>query len=216
MNNTGGLILNFFFPGLGTLIVGRQKEGVAQLILYAIGCLLTMTIILAIIGIPLMMGAWIWSLVCLATDGGGSNGNAVPQVVVHQHVGDVRYNPSNRPMDALTEMQSPPPGMSGQEFVISTVVPDGRTVRNILSVSRPRFSVGRRSDSARVDLQLNDSAVSRSHARFELRDGKVWIVDLGSSNGTIFRNRRIGRDPVQLRPGDSIQVGSAVLTLSMQ
>ena len=66
-----GLLLNIFIPGTGSLIGGRTNEGILQLsILFgsvAVGFVLTITIIGAIIGIPiLILGpliAWIWGLI---------------------------------------------------------------------------------------------------------------------------------------------------------
>ena len=66
------LILNIIIlPGLGTLIAGKTKEGIWQIVLvfggFILGLLFTITIIGAIIGIPLMFGAplagWIWGIV---------------------------------------------------------------------------------------------------------------------------------------------------------
>jgi hypothetical protein len=67
-----GLIVNvLFMPGLGSLIGGRVKEGIWQLLLLILGpivsILLIMTIIGAVIGIPLLVitptVAWIWGLI---------------------------------------------------------------------------------------------------------------------------------------------------------
>ncbi|MCF7866468.1 hypothetical protein K9L67_04895 [Candidatus Woesearchaeota archaeon] len=67
-----GLLLNILVvPGLGSLINNKIKEGVWQLVLFfgglIIGFLLTITIIGAIIGVPLMviapLAGWIWSIV---------------------------------------------------------------------------------------------------------------------------------------------------------
>ncbi|MBD3252548.1 hypothetical protein GF386_02355 [Candidatus Pacearchaeota archaeon] len=66
------LILNILIlPGLGTLIGGKTKDGTYQLIIFLgsflIGFLLTVTIIGAVIGIPLIIigpiAAWIWGIV---------------------------------------------------------------------------------------------------------------------------------------------------------
>jgi hypothetical protein len=67
-----GLIVNvLFMPGLGSLIGGKVKEGIWQLLLLILGpivsILLIMTIIGAVIGIPLLVitptVAWIWGLI---------------------------------------------------------------------------------------------------------------------------------------------------------
>lgn len=60
------ILLNFFFPGVGTLVIGKVGTGITQLLLYFGGWLLTMTIIGAIIGLPMSLAAWIWSLVTAA------------------------------------------------------------------------------------------------------------------------------------------------------
>lgn len=65
------LILNIIFPGLGSLIGDKVEIGIAQLTLFfgsfVIGMVLTITIIGAIIGIPLFIfgpiSAWIWGIV---------------------------------------------------------------------------------------------------------------------------------------------------------
>jgi hypothetical protein len=58
-----GLILNIaVWPGLGSLIAGRS-EGWAQGFLTLLGVILTVTVILSLVGIPLMIGMWIWGIV---------------------------------------------------------------------------------------------------------------------------------------------------------
>lgn len=62
-----GIIVNIFFPGVGTLIVGKIGEGIAQIILTIVGVILTFTVVFSIIGIPLCTAMWVWSLVSAAT-----------------------------------------------------------------------------------------------------------------------------------------------------
>lgn len=54
-----GVILSFFIPGLGSIVNGSTGRGVAILGLYVFGWLLAFFII----GIPVLIGAWIWGLV---------------------------------------------------------------------------------------------------------------------------------------------------------
>ncbi|WP_337846012.1 hypothetical protein [Sphingomonas sp.] len=61
------IILNFFIPGVGSLIIGRTGAGIAQLIIYFVGLFFALTLIGIIIGGPMMLGAWIWGLVTAAT-----------------------------------------------------------------------------------------------------------------------------------------------------
>ncbi len=60
------IIVNIFFPGVGTLLVGKIGTGVTQIILTIIAAFMTYTAILSIVGIPLAIGVWIWALVSVA------------------------------------------------------------------------------------------------------------------------------------------------------
>lgn len=54
-----GLILNVFFPGVGTLVLGQVTTGVIQLALWLVSIPLTFFII----GLPLYFGVWVWAIV---------------------------------------------------------------------------------------------------------------------------------------------------------
>jgi hypothetical protein len=56
--------------------------------------------------------------------------------------------------------------------------------------------IGRDDGESTVDIDLTDfgpevRGVSRRHAEFKVRDGKLYVVDLGSSNGTYLKGKRI-------------------------
>jgi hypothetical protein len=70
------------------------------------------------------------------------------------------------------------------------------------------LTFGRAPDCA---LVFADDTVSRHHARLELRDGRWFLVDLDSSNGTLVNGRRV-RDS-EVRAGDEIRLGAAGFTL---
>lgn len=54
------LILNILIlPGLGSIVGGKTKEGIWQIILFVIGVLLSFVLI----GIPLLIAVWIWGIV---------------------------------------------------------------------------------------------------------------------------------------------------------
>ena len=61
------VIINILFPGVGSMILGRIGVGIAQLIIYLVGAVLAFTVILSVVGIPMMVVAWIWGLVTAAT-----------------------------------------------------------------------------------------------------------------------------------------------------
>ncbi|MCI0570700.1 MAG: FHA domain-containing protein [Myxococcaceae bacterium] len=55
-------------------------------------------------------------------------------------------------------------------------------------------------------LPLDDSRVSRQHARFRLEGGLLKVEDLGSRNGTLVNGEQLHGEAV-VRRGDSVQVG---------
>ena len=60
-------IINIFLPGVGTLLVGKIKIGIVQILLALLATALIGTHIGVIIGIPLGVANWIWALVSVAT-----------------------------------------------------------------------------------------------------------------------------------------------------
>ena len=73
------------------------------------------------------------------------------------------------------------------------------------------LTVGRASDSSIV--LPSDSFASSRHARFETVRDAVWLIDLGSTNGTFVNGERIeGRR--RLRDGDVVRIGQTELTLT--
>jgi hypothetical protein len=62
-----GVVVNLFFPGIGTIIVGKVVSGVIQFLLYAVAVALIATGIGALFGVPLAIVVWIWAVVSAAT-----------------------------------------------------------------------------------------------------------------------------------------------------
>ena len=72
------------------------------------------------------------------------------------------------------------------------------------------LTVGR---AAGCQVTLDDTYVSQLHARVFRRDGKLYVEDLGSTNGT-YLNRAKVAGPMVMSAGDRLQVGSVVLELA--
>lgn len=62
-------------------------------------------------------------------------------------------------------------------------------------------SVVGRSDECDITFSL--SHLSRRHARLEVRDGLLFVLDLGSANGTYLNNRRVAE--TRVRRGDELR-----------
>ncbi|HUR18148.1 MAG TPA: FHA domain-containing protein [Acidimicrobiales bacterium] len=73
------------------------------------------------------------------------------------------------------------------------------------------LTVGRAS-GCRIAL-TEDTYASQLHARIFRKDGRVWLEDLGSTNGT-YLNAKAVSAPVALRRGDRLQIGRTVLEVT--
>jgi Protein of unknown function (DUF3662)/FHA domain len=73
-------------------------------------------------------------------------------------------------------------------------------------LTHPVTVIGR---AAECDLRLDDPGVSRRHAELRYADGKVGIIDLGSTNGISVNGRAVER--VELQDGDRIDIAASSL-----
>jgi pSer/pThr/pTyr-binding forkhead associated (FHA) protein len=70
------------------------------------------------------------------------------------------------------------------------------------------LTIGRSEDN--TDALKGDEFASAHHARIESQRDGVWILDLGSTNGTFVNGARLdGRR--QLHEGDVVQIGDTEL-----
>jgi predicted component of type VI protein secretion system len=77
---------------------------------------------------------------------------------------------------------------------------------------RGDVTIGRGGDN---DLVLKTTTVSREHARLSHREGRWFVEDLGSRNGTYVNTKRIpSHAPYALHHADRIDVGSETLVFS--
>lgn len=67
----------------------------------------------------------------------------------------------------------------------------------------------------KCDICINDESISSKHLKIYLKNSHVFILDLGSSNGTKVNSINIAKDSdVKLRVGDNINIGNVCLQLS--
>lgn len=57
-------------------------------------------------------------------------------------------------------------------------------------------------------VRIDDRTVSREHAAIDIAGENITIVDLDSKNGTYVRGVALDADPVDLRDGDELRIGS--------
>jgi hypothetical protein len=98
------------------------------------------------------------------------------------------------------------PAAGGAELKIQGGPDTGHTFR----VGEHALRIGRSPDN---DLILRDPATSGHHARLERRGQQWFIVDLGSTNGTL-----VNGEPVQekeLKNQDEIKIGQNVVSFNL-
>jgi hypothetical protein len=79
-------------------------------------------------------------------------------------------------------------------------------------LTKPTTSIGRQPGN---DIVLNTAAVSRYHAQFDTAEGQVYLVDLGTVNGTFVNDEQV--EPggsVALQNGDRVVMGDVLLIFS--
>ena len=72
------------------------------------------------------------------------------------------------------------------------------------------LTVGR---AAGCQVTLDDNFVSQLHARIFVRDGTLYVEDLGSTNGTYLNTRKVS-SPMVMKRGDRLKIGSTVMELT--
>jgi len=71
------------------------------------------------------------------------------------------------------------------------------------------ITIGR---AAGCQVTIDDTYASQLHARVFQRDGKIFVEDIGSTNGT-YLNRKKVTGPMVIQRGDQLQIGNTVLEL---
>ena len=119
--------------------------------------------------------------------------------------------------DAATERATDPAMSVAADVRIGTkdratlTVLTGINAGQVHALDGTEHVVGRGTEA---DVWIEDGGVSRRHARINCRsDGRYFVEDLGSTNGTFVDGQRI--QVCELRPGARLQVGSRV-TLRFQ
>lgn len=63
--------------------------------------------------------------------------------------------------------------------------------------------------SSELDMVLVEDMVSRKHAKIITREGEIYIMDLGSTNGTFINGERIKK--ARVNEGDRILIGTSIV-----
>lgn len=93
-----------------------------------------------------------------------------------------------------------------------------RHERAVLVVEGKRMAVGEGGAtvgrSRQCDIVVDDANVSRRHAELRPRGGSWVLTDLGSTNGSRVNGRTVS-GPTAIKPGDDIELGTAVMRFEL-
>ena len=79
-----------------------------------------------------------------------------------------------------------------------------------MRIDKLPFVIGKKREE--VDYALEDCSVSRIHARILEEDGRIYLEDLNSTNGTFKNGLRLQPyEKRKLEEGDEIKFGSVIL-----
>ena len=109
--------------------------------------------------------------------------------------------------DVLTQTRGAVVTQQQQAGQMWLTVQGREDTKRTVEIRGDRFVIGRRPD---CDLVLTDRQISGRHAALERRDGRVFLRDLQSTNGTAVNGLRIS-GIVELMGGEEIRVGETTL-----
>lgn len=89
------------------------------------------------------------------------------------------------------------------------VMRTGPTPGTTFALEDGQITIGRDPSST---VAINDSEMSRHHARLNLQGGKFVLEDMGSTNGTMVNGKRI-TGPHVLKPGEMISFGEQIVLM---
>ncbi len=87
---------------------------------------------------------------------------------------------------------------------------EGESEPRQVELTRFPFTIGRQDG---LELTLPSGRVSRQHASIEFRQGKYWVRDLGSTNGTLLNGQRV--EEAELADGDQFELADISLVFCL-
>lgn len=79
-----------------------------------------------------------------------------------------------------------------------------------IKVSDTPFTIGRGEDA---DLSLSDDSISRIHSTIIYENGKLYITDMESKNGTYLNGKRIMKE--EMKNGDILRIGDTTIKVEI-
>jgi pSer/pThr/pTyr-binding forkhead associated (FHA) protein len=86
------------------------------------------------------------------------------------------------------------------------VMRTGPTPGKVVDLTEESYTIGREPSN---DIPINDSEISRKHARVSRQGDNYAVEDLGSTNGTFVNGQRL-MGPHTLKPGEIVSFGEQI------
>lgn len=90
---------------------------------------------------------------------------------------------------------------------ISLAIIKGARAGYIYHIEKPYILIGR----GKVDLIIPDKEISRKHLAIEVRDEKIFLRDLGSTNGTYINDKKVSI--IEVKDQSEFKIGQTTLML---
>src|SRR5437764_1088132 len=125
----------------------------------------------------------------------------VPGALLHSASGSLSMAKTKTVVTVISKISDRPVNRDAALVVIH-----GLDLGRKYDLMREQTVVGR---SSKADIQVDQEAISRNHARFSITGARVSLKDLGSTNGTYVNDEMISTD-MQLRNGDLVKIGRTI------
>jgi predicted component of type VI protein secretion system len=96
---------------------------------------------------------------------------------------------------------------------VSLVVASGAHKGKQIPITGPQFIIGR---DAKCQLRPASQAISKQHCGVLVRDGKIFIKDYGSTNGTLVNDVLVRGAEVSAVDGTSLKIGPLDFTVRIE
>lgn len=117
----------------------------------------------------------------------------------------------------LSEDKTVPLGGSQQRLMLSLGDIKSGGERRYTAPMRDKLTVGRK--PGEVDIVIQDRSISGRHCQFDLRNERLYLKDLNSTNGTYLiikkEKQRVVGDSTVVRNGDVILLGETELSITI-
>jgi predicted component of type VI protein secretion system len=96
---------------------------------------------------------------------------------------------------------------------VSLVVASGVHQGKVIPIVGPQFLVGR---DPQCQLRPASQAISKQHCAILVRDGKVYVKDFGSTNGTLVNDGLVKGEERPLTNNDNLKIGPLDFTVRIE